>query len=571
MDGYIYEKSSSSEMHMEDMIDKQVLYVQDTNGGNYNGQITIETSTLANSGKWLAYSESYLEIPFVVALQSLTSLTGVANTINPYMVGLKNGYHQLIDSIQIDCVNTNVVQLQSFTNFEISYRLMNEFSQSDVKKYGTKIGFMPDNASSGILNSIAAPQGDGFCNNTYSSSQFAAGSNNFHNVYEPINNGLFQRQLDNALDLSTGTNSGALTAGTGYGQMSTTGQAQAVGKNYFSDNGVAVQNRIYQWVIIATIRMKDVCDFMKQLPLLKGVYLRFIINYNSGYGTISPVVAGPSMTQTSWVQLSGRTNPLLVASSATNNPMNLAVLNGAAGLLTIGCGVKSCSNPVSTINPPITSCRLYVPAFTLNPSKESQYITMHGSKKIIYNDIYNYPVVNQIAAGTGSFSVILTNGIVNPKYVIIMPYFSAGIANTGFVTYTGSPYQSFFDTAPGTTSPACSIQNFNVQVSGQNMFQTNEQYDFQQFFDELSQNPDSINGGGGVGLQSGLLDAFQWEMGYRYYVCNVARRLPADDTVPKSIVITGQNNGLRAIDLICFVIFERSITINLVDGSIIKV
>jgi len=37
MDSYLYQKSSSSEDHLEDCISKQVLWAQDSNSGNFNG------------------------------------------------------------------------------------------------------------------------------------------------------------------------------------------------------------------------------------------------------------------------------------------------------------------------------------------------------------------------------------------------------------------------------------------------------------------------------------------------------------------------------------------------------
>lgn len=572
LDEYLYNTSSEPQVSSQDMTDKEILFVQDNNGGSYSGQFVIETSSLANSGKFLAYSESYLEIPFVVSFQSSTTLTGADNLVNGFMVGLKNGHHQLIDSIQVDMGNTNVVQLQPYTNYHVSYRLNTELSPSDVKKYGDVIGFSLDDACSATWSAGASASGDGTSNNRLSQNNFTAANTlaavNWRTTLDQgtVNNGYYERQKNKALDLQPAV--GTITAGTGWGSnpgIATTALANQVAKSYLTSSGVAGVGNVWQWVIIATIRLRDLCDFFDKIPLLRGVFLRATVNYNSVLGTITTVAAGPTMVQTSLTQLSGRTNPLMVASSAFGNPSNLAVAGAAGGVFSVACGIARTSSPTSTATPAITAVRWYVPAYMMNPIKEEQYMTMNKFKTITYRDIYNYNVIN-VASG-GSFNAILTNGIVNPKKVVVIPVFNNTAGNAA--TASLNPAQSFWDTVPASTSPLAALTNFNVQVSGQNMFQQNELYDFQQFLDEQSRT--GINGGAfDSGLQSGLIGYKEWVHNYRYYVCDVSRRLPAENNVPKSIVISGTNGCGKILDLFCFVEFERKIIIDMETGQIAK-
>lgn len=572
LDEYLYNVSSTPQVSSQDMIDKEVLFVQDSNGGSYSGQFVIETSSLANSGRFLAYSESYLEIPFIVSFQSSTTLTGADNLVNGFMVGLKNGHHQLIDSIQIDMGNTNVVQLQPYTNYHVSYRLNTELSDSDVKKYGDVIGFSLDNACSATWSAGASASGDGTSNNRLSPANLTAADTiaapNYRTQLDQnnVNSGFYERQKNKALDLQPAT--GSVTAGTGWGSnpgISTTALANQVAKSYLTSSGTAGTGNVWQWVVIATIRMRDLCDFFDKIPLLRGVFLRATVNYNSVVGTVTTVAAGPTMIQTSLTQLSGRTNPLMVASSAYGNPSNPAVAGAAGGVFTIGCGIARTSSPTSTVTPPISAVRWYVPAYTMNPLKEEQYMTMNKYKTITYKDIYNYNVLS-VASG-GSFNAILTNGIVNPKKVVVIPVFNNAAGNAA--TNSLNPAQSFWDIVPAGTSPLAAITNFNVQVSGQNMFQQNENYDFQQFLDEHART--GINGGAfDTGFQSGLIGFKEWTHNYRYYVCDVSRRLPAENNVPKSVVISGTNGCGKILDLFCFVEFERRIVVDLETGQIAK-
>ncbi len=572
LDEYLYNASSAPQVTSQDMTDKEILFVQDSNGGSYSGQFVIETSSLANSGKFLAYSESYLEIPFVVSLQASVTLTGADSLINGFMVGLKNGHHQLIDSIQIDMGNTNVVQLQPYTNYHVSYKLNTELSPSDVSKYGDVIGFALDDAGSATWAAGANASGDGTSNNRLSLANLTAANTiaatNWRTSLDSgtINQGLYERQKNKALDLQPAV--GTVTAGTGWGAnpgINTTALANQVAKSYLTSSAVAGIGNVWQWVIVATVRMRDLCDFMAQIPLLRGVFLRATVNYNSVLGTVTTVAAGPTMIQTSLTQLSGRTNPLMVASSAFGNPSNLGVVGGGGGVWSIACGIGKTTSPVSTVTPPISAVRWYVPAYMMNPLKEEQYMTMNKYKTITYKDIYNYNVVS-VASG-GSFNAIITNGIINPKKVIVIPVFNNAAGNAA--TASLNPAQSFWDTVPASTSPLAALTNFNVQISGQNMFQQSELYDFQQFLDEHART--GINGGAfDSGIQSGLIGFKEWTHNYRYYVCDVSRRLPAENNVPKSVVISGTNGCTKTLDLFCFVEFERKIVIDLETGQIAK-
>ena len=99
--------------------------------------------------------------------------------------------------------------------------------------------------------------------------------------------------------------------------------------------------------------------------------------------------------------------------------------------------------------------------------------------------------------------------------------------------------------------------------------QNNVQYDFDLFMDELA-SLNSINGGLTTGLTNGLVGLREFQNNYRYYVANLARRLPSEDPIPKSVVLTGRNAGGKAIDLICFIVFERKIVIDMLTGAIIS-
>jgi hypothetical protein len=552
MDNFLYEQTLEDDVSVNQMVDKEVLHVLDQNGGSYNGQITFDCSPLANSGKWLSYREGYLQVPFVMTYKSDADSTA-ANVVNGFYAGLKNGSHHIIDSIQVDYNNTNVVQLQPFTNFYVSYKLMTSFSEDDVKKHGPTIGFNPDSAESYSFSAGAARNGDGYANNAVNKDLAIAYRNSLGNC----NEGYLDRLRNTAYPLTTrdtGINS--------LPQIATTALANQIGMNYVQDNAGAGAARVWQWNILATIRLKDVSDFFDKMPLVRGATLRLIVNYNSFTNTItSASAANPTLVLAAngVVANSGRTNPMMVSSAAASNPL-VTILDGAN---TFSCGVATCANKFASASLP--SCRLYVPAYELNPAYESQLLQLRKTSEIVYTDIYNYNISN-VSAGA-SFNQILTNGIVNPKMLVVMPYAntSAGV----YANVTTPVWQSPFDSAPATTSPLCALTQFNVQVSGRNLFQQNFQYDFEAFINEM-QSANAINGGADTGLTCGLLGQKEWSLAYRYYVADLSRRLPADDNIPKSITIQGTNNSGVALDLVCFIAFERRIRLDMSTGAIIS-
>jgi len=54
MDNFLYKYAVAPQPDIDPIIEKEVLYVQDQNGGSYSGQIQIDTSSLGRNGRWLA-------------------------------------------------------------------------------------------------------------------------------------------------------------------------------------------------------------------------------------------------------------------------------------------------------------------------------------------------------------------------------------------------------------------------------------------------------------------------------------------------------------------------------------
>ena len=84
---------------------KQFFYVPDQNNGSYPaGQIRFDATALSNSGKLFDSNQSFITIPLVLQMASGTGTCADA-VENAFALSLKNGYHQLINSISVELGN----------------------------------------------------------------------------------------------------------------------------------------------------------------------------------------------------------------------------------------------------------------------------------------------------------------------------------------------------------------------------------------------------------------------------------------------------------------------------------
>jgi hypothetical protein len=188
----------------------------------------------------------------------------------------------------------------------------------------------------------------------------------------------------------------------------------------------------------------------------------------------------------------------------------------------------------------------------------------------VYNDIFFY---NFSGVAPGTFSFLVTNGIPNVRGVLVVPLLPKasngkedGAGNYSGIT-TSTLYSPFCATG-GAPDPV-SFTNFNIQVSGKNLFINNLLYDFETFSQQfISSN--QLNGSLTTGLTSGLVGFYEWENLFRYYYGNVSRSLPSEDGVAKAIQITGTNQSSKVVDIMVFVEFEREITIDVRTGARIQ-
>jgi hypothetical protein len=576
-DTLVFDMSSMSEGTPSVFVRKDWLAILDNQNQNYQGnQSVIDTSQLANSNKYMNYREAYLTIPLLMTLTQSPSATpylpATAGTSGDYVMGLKNWYGSIVHSFTLDYNGTTIIQQTPYCGLWNSFKLMTSLSYNDIVVSGPMLGFYPDDATSFRFDATitASTNGIGTSNNR-NAGAFPVVAGAF-NQFDPYNVGLLRRQQGWNFDPDGVAGTGTTYAGaSASGTLTTLSNLNLLWKSYIFNkrDGVAsTTGSSVQVCITAQVWLKHLHSFFERVPLLKGVFMKITLNLNQS--SVSFTSTADAFSAVSVSSPLGGVSPIMIASAGASQGSVGFTSGSYIASLAVGrtCLNSSQNGLGSTLVAPSPlggSILLNVPAYTFNPVFETSYLSA-PVKKIVYTDIYQYQIVNQITAGQ-TFNNLITNGIANIKSVLVLPYYQAGDGATLTGNCGLSPIQSPFDPAGGgTTSPLCLLTQFNIQVSGQNAIYNTERYSYEQFINQLY-GANAVNGGMTDGLTSGLIDQKQFEMGYCYYYVNVGRMLPVEEAVPKSVNVLGTNMSSKAIDLFIFIEYGVEVSVDILTGA----
>jgi hypothetical protein len=503
-------------------------------------------------------------------------------------------------------------------NVFCSFKNITSWSKDDLTDWGAVCGFCPDSSRSWAYLSTApantgtlSGSGPGLTNNrnapyvsivgisiftgtpvtpvpdpytpagTVATSLYnvsTSGTQSSRDIRQAWNEGLFYRQ--------TAINYNPLVQVAGLGNFSCNQGALMDAANCsqvfrtFSNAGLNIRS----YAIDAVIRLKDIADFFQKCPMLKGSTMRLYINTNQCYFQVTqtaprytaatgvlaeqPILA---LTASPVILGGGGTNPILYTSNGLGQGASvltpLQSTAGAALTAVVNVSVSivrtQFAQMLTTLSCPITSVRLYAPAYTLSPLSEQRLLSLTPSKRVVYNDIFQFSFPNQSV--NSPFNILVTNGIPNIRSVLVLPLLPR--ASNGAGAVTSSSILSPFASTPSSPDPLI-INNFQIQVSGKNLFINQLQYDYETFYEQLV-SANQLNGSLTTSLASGLVSKADFQNLYRYYYGNCSRSLPSEEGVAKAIQIQGTilSPLATAVDLMVFVEFERELTIDLRTGA----
>ena len=273
MDNLVFEESITTETDQSEFTEKKWVYVNDNNSQNYSSQVVIDSTPLSNAGGYVNWSEGYILMPLVV---EATATEGLDDADSHNMMGFKNGYWNMINSMSVEFNNQTIVQQTPFLNVFRSFKAHTSFSESDVINHGNEIGYALDTPSSWGYSTGNSLSGKGVFNNEYAPP--TSGSALTTNWDLGTHNEGLRKRMENTNKFSSGKGKADVIAEATRGLLY---QSRCVSKSATS----------IIWEVYAKLRLKDLTDYFEKCPLLKGSTMRFLINTNQAEVTFTPAAA----------------------------------------------------------------------------------------------------------------------------------------------------------------------------------------------------------------------------------------------------------------------------------------
>jgi hypothetical protein len=551
--------------------DKNYTYVVDQQNGNYSNQVSWDLTSVVNQNSWLSIQEGYILMPFstTLALGALAAFTTTPTSFSQNQVSLKNNFISFVDSMQLFVNGEQLIDQTSFSSMPINVMDMLTMSQDNLAVEGEALNIQPDTTTSiRFSGANSTVNGDGYTNN-----QFLTAANVTTLTgqdYSTFNDGLKKRNLNTNLAPAA---TGAAANGWPPALGSTVNNFTQILAPYVSSatNTTAVQTT---WNYVVYLPLKRLSDLLFKYPLVKGSQIRLILNFNAGVTTVttSTTSGAAAMVMTSYASTAGNINPVLLNASTITSTAANQIITTTAGALTLTTAIQTqavarvATTTAQKGYAALPNCRIYIPNYKINPTYEERILS-NRVQKIRYIDWYQQPIIN--VANGASYSQVLTTALTNVKACIILPFQNGSNANTPplFSTFKGSQWQSCFDTAGGgTTFPGAMLafQNFNIQVSGINIFNLNANYNYDIWAQEVQRL--GLNGTLSKELNSGLVSLNSW-LWSPFVVADLSRRTESADKTYQSVIVQGTNNSGVAVDFYCFLAFEKEIEIDCLTGA----
>jgi len=301
--------------------------------------------------------------------------------------------------------------------------------------------------------------------------------------------------------------------------------------------------------------MKDILDAMDKIGLVRRLDAVLRIYVNTGFCRVTyPAAsrlqfAAADSTFTDTCPVVVTHNDALPANNVAS--LNVGVFIGSAPSYTFN------GTSFSGIQSRMRACRYYYNSIAIQPSLALDYISSNSAKTVLYDSVL-YNTFTNIESG-GNFSQLIQNGVSNIKSVILVPLLAASVH--GF-----SAYKSPFDPVGGAAGHPCSLTSLQVAVGGVNQLSTSLDFTWENFVQQVSKFNKSSSSE--YGVESGLISQNFWNNN-RFYIVNV-RSTEDDMNTPRNVVISFKNNSAVNIDVVCFIVYEDKLVINVATGLITK-
>ena len=611
--------------------DRQYLYYNDLQGGNYNNnssEIKFELVSLANTNQFVNWAESFIMIP----LELKVAGTGLfdASPENAFALSLKNGYHHIVDSMVININDNQINNACQGANLEMGWRLY-QMSADYRKTLGDMMNFYLDDGSSVryipkpfetlaagtvTLNSIDATTGDAtFATNIVvtKGQQFVANGVTY-TVQANILSSSAATKICNVLPktaVGTPVNVSwitplSLNPPQGLGECnnviskSSTFNAK---DGYQAVNGVVNQGRYSRMQSTSydtTFAGNPVSTYYQTSAGATNLFKNFVSQNDTNGVTYQIFATLPCAVLHDWFKklpvtrgLSCRLNMYLntgitlqesvsstqhLSFTSVNIPRQTCpfMISPIGDDPVFGTGLNLLPTANSTLtytlkigNNSLSNCRFYASMYQFTPQTESLYISS-PERKILYNDVVQYTLPN--IAPNANVNSLITSGIARVRGLLMIPIINANYNVCGL-----DGKQSPFSSCPATTFPYSKITNFQLQLSGKPVF-ANPVSATQIFYNTMLRPELSINGGSirSLGMSSGCISKTDFESCYGFYYVDLTHlENESDDNTSKSIqvIFTNGSGGSTPlnIDYYCYVFYQKELHLNVSNGAFLSI
>jgi hypothetical protein len=529
--------------------DKNYVFITDStsNSGSFSsGMVQFDLSTLNSQSQWLSLADAVIELPVKITARLTTALAGTTptNTIaNIQTAIIKSGWHQWIDSAQLIINGQTIQSAQTYENICASFRILSSWSQDTLRKHGTSAGFALDDMTSDAVNQTATT---GLNNAVFSTvATSVRGFDGVNNQAILNNKGVNARNTMTNVDINPATATVQSTV-LGSTSMKNAGRSH-VG---ITAAGTNTANTVfYSANFMLTVRFRELFD-ISEFPLCKNLkgFAYFTVNSSVINLTGPTAINSSALTGVSVQATSGRTCPILINNTSTGlvfgqTPTSLT----ATPVVQITASVDgSSADQVNNAGALLTSGRLLVPFYKANPTIDSQL----SKPNHFFTSLEK--IVNPITVAAGaSTNYTITVGVPNAKKLLLLPMWQ-NMAGSNLP----NPELSCFDTVPASSGVYAGLNNLQVYLGNQAVFQYPITYDYEMFLNETSQL--GLNGGSINESTSSLLSEQLWTQNHRYYYVDLSRRLKSEDGASRSVQVSFTNpSSTLGMKVIAIVWFEK--------------
>ena len=583
-DDYTFLKNFHHSVPSDKVVETVWQYQSDSTNNYDNGKLEFDLSQFANNGvsNWQDWARALLVIPLVITINTTTSATptGGLQGRNDLAVALKASFVNLIDKALLLVNSKSFTNANPLNNVPAFFTQLVSASQDDLKnKSYLGLEFL-DNANSvdyitaspGVADNIKTFNGNGIVNNTALTPALEAAyaATPTMNKGDMNNTGFYRRarQFKNLTQLAT--------------QLQDESNLKNEAKDYTyakavagSDNNTgateAARASTYQvYYTTAVIKLSDITGgYFSNLGLIKGAhYVKLILDVNC-QGSLTIGKRNDAIPEINMYYTGGtfsNTCPLQI------NPQGINVAAGEAMTICASVGIAKPPNSLVSgysgtqhnvlgLAHTMSNARVYLPSVKLSLDAEQALISKGTSKKVKFYDYLNTSTT--VSANT-NIQMVVSNSVKNATGLLIVPMISKSV--NGFIGALAAAKAVSVLQSPFYPAVPCplSLTQLNVNVGGQNVFQQQVNYTWEMFTEQIA-GLKSTNGGQEYGLSSCLISKSDWENMYRYYYVNFPNNTNDSSA---SISLSCYNNNAVAVDLLIFVMSEKTALIDVITGQV---